>query len=76
MGPLALSTCQKGLSAWINQHVLWLERCVEYQPLQTAAATQRHVRLPRRKGAAPNIKHHGIECLALRLVNGHGPGQP
>src|SRR5215813_14308554 len=72
---LALSTCQKCLGAWINQYVLWLERCVEYQPLQTAAATQRYVRLPRRKGAAANIDRHSIERLALRLVNGYGPGQ-
>src|SRR5215813_4965971 len=73
---LVLGTCQKGLSVWINQHVLWLERCVEYQSLQTVVATQRHVRLFRCKGVAANIDCHSIECLALRLVNGYGPGQP
>src|SRR5215470_11571700 len=49
---------------------------MEHQPLQTAAAAQRHVRLPRREGATAHINRHGIERLALRLVNGHGPGQP
>ena len=71
---LGLGTRQKGLGAWINQHVLWFERRVQHQPCQTAAATQRHVRLPGREGATANINHHGIERLALRLVNGHGPG--